>query len=151
MRRPRMKYEVVKLRTGSEICGMIKDMDEWIEITLPMICQLTKMGAMETLATFIPYAPLSKDSIITIARDDVMHRSNLNEQFIPFYDEASSRWLTMVESETIPLTNKMPTKEMVSRTVGAMLENMTDEELDAFEDEELMDDLTPPMDKALLH
>ena len=45
----------------------------------------------------------------------------------------------------------MPTKEMVSRTVGAMLENMTDEELDAFEDEELMDDLTPPMDKALLH
>jgi hypothetical protein len=75
----------------------------------------------------------------------------LNEQFIPFYDEASSRWLTMVESETIPLTNKMPTREMVSRTVGAMLENMTDEELDAFEDEELMDDLTPPMDKALLH
>ena len=117
-----MKYEVIKLKNGSEICGMIKDMDEWIEITLPMICQLTKLGAMETLATFIPYAPLSRDATLTLARQDVMHRSNLNEQFIPFYDEASSRWLTMVENEAIPLTNKMPPREVLSRTIGDMLE-----------------------------
>lgn len=151
MGRLRMKYEVVKLRTGSEICGMIKDMDEWIEITLPMICQLTKVNALETLATFIPYAPLSMDATITIARDDIMHRSNLNVQFIPFYDEASSRWLTMVETETIPLTNRVPIMESVSQTVNYILENMTDEELNDFEREELMNDLIPPVDKNLLH
>jgi len=149
-----MKYEVIKLKTGSEICGMIKDMDEWIEITLPMICQLTKLGAMETLATFIPYAPLSRDAVLTIARQDVMHRSNLNEQFIPFYDEASSRWLTMVENEAIPLTNKMPPREVLSRTIGDMLENMTDEELDELDrlqEEDFENDLSSPRDKTLIH
>jgi hypothetical protein len=109
---------------------------------------------METLATFIPYAPLSRDATLTLARQDVMHRSNLNEQFIPFYDEASSRWLTMVENETIPLTNKMPTREVLSRTIGDMLENMTDEELDELDrlqEEDFENDLSSPRDKTLIH
>jgi hypothetical protein len=147
-----MRYEVIKLRTGSEICGMITDMDEWIEITLPMICQLTKVSEIETMATFIPYAPLSRDSTLTIARDDVMHRSNLNEQFIPFYDEASSKWLTMVETASIPLTNKMPTRERFTRTIDDMLANMSDQELDELEQQEQLEDFYIfPNDTKLIH
>ena len=32
------RYEVLKLRTGSEIVGMVRDTHEGVEITLPMIC-----------------------------------------------------------------------------------------------------------------
>lgn len=138
-----MKYEVIKLRTGSEICGMIKDMDEWIEITLPMICQLTKVSEVDTMATFIPYAPLSRDSTLTIARDDVMHRSNLNEQFIPFYDEASSKWLTMVETASIPLSNQLPPRERFVQTIDDMLSNMTSAELDELDQQEQLEDILP--------
>ena len=34
------RYEVVKLITGAEICGMTRDMDDGIEILLPMTCNL---------------------------------------------------------------------------------------------------------------
>ena len=35
------KYEVVKLKTGTEIVGMTRDLGDKVEITLPMICQLS--------------------------------------------------------------------------------------------------------------
>ena len=34
------QYEVLKLRSGSEVVGMTRDTGEGIEITLPMICRL---------------------------------------------------------------------------------------------------------------
>ena len=86
------KYEVVKLKTGSEIVGMVRDTNNGVEITLPMICQLTVQDKLNTLATFYPYAPLSEDPIIMLPVDQVLYRSVMNQQFIPFYDEASSRW-----------------------------------------------------------
>ncbi len=36
------KYEVIKLKTGHEFCGMVRDGgDSEVQATLPMICQLT--------------------------------------------------------------------------------------------------------------
>ena len=34
-------YEVVKLKTGSEIVGMVRETSEGIDVTLPMICHLS--------------------------------------------------------------------------------------------------------------
>lgn len=97
------KYEVLRLRNGIEICGMTRDTGAKILITLPMICKLAALHPKETLATFYPYAPLSSDYIIELPHDYIVHRNALHEQYIPFYDEASSQWLNMLEDKTIPL------------------------------------------------
>jgi hypothetical protein len=132
-----MKYEVLKLKTGQEICGMVSHMESTVAVTLPMICQLTRVSPVNTLATFIPYAPLSKDAILTIEMDSILHISNMNDQFIPFYDEASSKWLGMVEEGNIPLTNVIPSpKEFLKEKIAGMMEHVTDADFDAWEQEE---------------
>ena len=132
-----MKYQVIKLKTGQELCGMVDMKDGLLEVTLPMICQLTKITATNTLATFIPYNPLGNDSIIKIGLESVMHASNMNEQFIPFYDEASAKWLSMVEDGNIPLTNKLPTaREFLKERMDSMLDTLTEEEIEMIAEEE---------------
>ena len=37
------QYEVLKLRSGSEVVGMTRDTHDAVEITLPMICKLEVM------------------------------------------------------------------------------------------------------------
>ena len=132
-----MKYEVIKLKTGQELCGMVSYNNDTVEITLPMICQLTKVSQTNTLATFIPYNPLGNDSILTIALESIMHTSSMNDQFIPFYDEASAKWLSMVEDGTIPLTNTLPTaKEFLKERMDTMLDSLTEEEIEMIAEEE---------------
>ena len=132
-----MKYEVIKLKTGQELCGMVSYNNDTVEITLPMICQLTKVTATNTLATFIPYNPLGNDSILTIGLESIMHTSSMNDQFIPFYDEASAKWLSMVEDGTIPLTNTLPTaKEFLKERMDTMLDSLTEEEIEMIAEEE---------------
>lgn len=136
-----MKYEVLKLKTGQELCGMVTYTSVSIEITLPMICQLTRVTQTNTLATFIPYAPLSHDPILSIGLESIMHTSPMNEQFIPFYDEASSRWLRMVEEGNIPLTNKTPSpREFIKGRIEEMMDNVSDEEFDEWEMNEGLDE-----------
>ena len=73
------KYEVVKLKTGTEIVGMTRDLGDKVEITLPMICQLSLIpGTPRTQATFHPYSALSSDMKVQIPLDSVMHRNNMN-------------------------------------------------------------------------
>jgi len=129
------KYEVLKLKTGTEICGMTRDKGHGIEIILPMVCQLSAITKSQTLATFYPYAPLSKDPAITIQIEQILHRSNMNEQFIPFYDEASSQWQTMVENGRIPLTNKANIRGLVEQTIENMLLTSDEEYSDVSEDD----------------
>tara|TARA_B100001175_G_scaffold232680_1_gene199163 strand:- start:306 stop:752 length:447 start_codon:yes stop_codon:yes gene_type:complete len=135
-----MKYEVIKLKTGQELCGMVSYNNDTVEITLPMICQLTKVSQTNTLATFIPYNPLGNDSILTIGLESIMHTSSMNDQFIPFYDEASAKWLSMVEDGTIPLTNTLPTaKEFLKERMDTMLDSLTEEEIEMMTEEEDLD------------
>lgn len=129
------KYEVLKLKTGTEICGMTRDTGKGTEVILPMICQLNAITKKQTLATFYPYAPLSKDPAITIQSEQILHRSNMNEQFIPFYDEASSQWQTMVEEGRIPLTNKSNIRGLVEQTIEEMISNTYDEYEDVSEED----------------
>ena len=138
------KYEVLKLKTGTEICGMTRETGNGIEVILPMICQLSAITRKQTLATFYPYAPLSKDPAISIPIEQILHRSNMNEQFIPFYDEASSQWQTMVEEGKIPLTNKSNIKGLVEQTLEDMMSQVKEE--DYYEEEE---DFTIPPDKTI--
>tara|TARA_B110000444_G_scaffold183712_1_gene172696 strand:+ start:567 stop:1025 length:459 start_codon:yes stop_codon:yes gene_type:complete len=136
-----MKYEVVKLKTGSELVGMVRDTTNNLEITLPMICQLTVQDT-KSLATFYPYAPLSEDPIIMIPVDQVLYRSIMNQQFIPYYDEASSRWLEMVETQSIPLTNRKNNPEDVRREyLSKVMETLLPEDLEMTEEDfELFDE-----------
>ena len=138
------KYEVVKLKTGSEIVGMVRDTNNGVEITLPMICQLTVQDKLNTLATFYPYAPLSEDPIITLPVDQVLYRSVMNQQFIPFYDEASSRWLEMVETQSIPLTNQKITTDDVRRDyLNKVMESLIPEDLELIEEDFEIEDFDP--------
>jgi len=149
-----MKYQVIKLKTGQELCGMVSYKENTIEVTLPMICQLTKVTATNNLATFIPYNPLGNDSILTIGIDSVMHTSNMNDQFIPFYDEASAKWLSMVETGSIPLTNTLPsTREFLRERINDMMDNLSQEELDMLEEESLEPDYLSVEDteKKIIH
>ena len=97
------RYEVIKLKTGLDIVGMVRDSGEGIHITLPMICQLQLTQTNDTLSTFIPYAPLSAEPTLFIPNTHIVHRNKLNEQFVSYYDNASARWLEMVENGTIPV------------------------------------------------
>lgn len=161
------KYEVLKLRTGGDIVGMTRNTQEGIEVTLPMICRLEAADVKTTLATFYPYAPLSSDPKVTIPLDMVTHRNTLNEQFIPFYDEASSRWFDMVENKTIPLTGDRKQihrayldriiEDLMSRPMTRdeeqMLQEMEEDEWNASDDAmyEFESNLVVPKDKKKIH
>ena len=165
------KYEVLKLRSGSEVVGMTRDTATGVEITLPMTCRLEVVNpeGSHTLATFYPYAPLSSDPMVTLPNDMIAHRSSLNEQFVPFYDEASARWFDMVENKTIPLTGDRKeirrayldriVQDLMNATGGPisereerMLQRMEEEEWDEF-DEQMADfeHALPPSDKKKIH
>ena len=148
-----MRYEVIKIITGAEICGMVEEVGDTLRITAPMICQLSRLDLTNTLATFIPYTPVSADSMITLDTEHVLHRSKMSEQYIPFYDEASSKWLTLVETESIPLTNKMPKMEYIKDTINKLVAGMSDEELDKLEEEQFLeeDSLLTPSDPKKIH
>ena len=144
-----MQYEVLKLRSGSEVVGMTRDTDNGIEITLPMICKLELVhDRVSTLATFYPYAPLSQDPTVVLPYDLVAHRNTMNKQFVPFYDEASSRWASMVEEESIPLTKdrEVVRREYLDKIVqdlmnatGGPITEREERMLRRFEEEELME------------
>ena len=95
-------YEVIRLDTGHEICGMTRRVGEVTEITLPMICHLSATFKGSTVATFYPYSPLTSDTVIKIPEDMILHRNTMNPQVIPMYDSASSKWLGMIENQSIP-------------------------------------------------
>ena len=122
------QYEVLKLLNGTEVVGMTRDTGNGIEITLPMICKLEVVAPAgnTTLATFYPYAPLSADATVLLPLDIIAHRNNMNEQFVPFYDEASSRWFDMVENKSIPLTGdkKQVRRAYLDRVVRDLMKQL---------------------------
>ena len=170
------QYEVLKLRTGQEIVGMTRNTPTGVHITLPMMCQLTvQTPKKDTLATFYPYAPMSQDATIVIPNDMIAHRNQMNEQFVPFYDNASAEWMQMLDEGKVPLVNTLSTgkeaqpigfKQHMDRVVQAMIEDaienpLTDEEIAKME-QEMMDadfeksykefaNLPAPIDKKKLH
>ena len=165
------KYEVLKLRSGSEVVGMTRDTATGVEITLPMICRLETINpeGSHTLATFYPYAPLSSDPMVTLPNDMIAHRSSLNEQFVPFYDEASARWFDMVENKTIPLTGDRKeirrayldriVQDLMNATGGPisereerMLQRMEEEEWEEYDESfDEFEHALPPTDKKKIH
>jgi len=165
------QYEVLKLRSGSEVVGMTRDTHEGIEVTLPMVCRLEVINpeGTHTLATFYPYAPMSADTTVKIPNDMIAHRNTLQEQFVPYYDEASARWFDMVENKKIPLTgNKKEVRrayldrivqDLMNATGGPMTEaeermlrRMEEEEWDEI-DETLADfeSALPPTNPKKIH
>lgn len=120
------EYEVLKLKTGLEIVGMTRDVQKGVEVTLPMICQLRMLPMKKnTLATFYPYAPMTSDTSVVIPYDHLVHRNVMNKQYVPFYDEASSQWMKMIEESSIPLTNKDPimSKEYMDQAIRSLIES----------------------------
>ena len=134
------KYEVIKTRTGAEIMGMTRDTGKGLEVTLPMICHLTAMpGGASSHCVFYPYAPLSSDETVLFPYDHIAHRSSVNEQFIPLYDNASASWFKMIENKSIPIKERNEDFEEKVRDAMARIlrtENeYLEEELDLLEEE----------------
>jgi len=98
------KYQVIKLRIGTEFVGMVREMPEGVEVTLPMCYQLTPINSTTTNCKFYPFAPTNKDVTIKLNEEDIMFRGTCAEQYIPAYDKASSQWMSMLENGTIPLS-----------------------------------------------
>jgi hypothetical protein len=155
-----VKYEIIRLKNGDEIVGMVNEVEDTLEITLPMTCHLSKVSSTKTLATFIPYSPLTSDSMLFIDMDNVLHVSEMNAQFIPFYDEASARWLTMVEEGNIPLSNKVviDPKEYLHKALDSILdgsENTYEEDIRMFEEaikeDEFTNSFDTPIDPKKIH
>ena len=145
------KYEVLKLRNGLEVVGMTRDTSKGIEITLPMVCKLNAgQTAVETLATFYPYAPLTSDTTVLVPIDHILHRNVMNEQYIPFYDEASSQWLDMLENNSIPLINGTTKRRYMDKILQNLINEVSDEY--DYEDFDLeFEEAIPPKDKTKLH
>jgi len=144
------KYEVIKLITGESIVGITtSETDEKIDVIVPMICQLNLIATKETMATFIPYQPLSADSIISFPHDTIVQRSDVNEQFIDIYDSAAAQWLQMVEEKSIPLVSRDDRKKVFNKFVDEKLQLLRKEigldDIDEYE----FDDL--PSDKDIIH
>lgn len=156
------RYEVIKLKTGTEIVGMTRDVGASLEVTLPMICQLSLIpGTPRTQAIFYPYSPLSADERVNIPKEQVMHRQLMNDQFIPFYDNASSKWFDMIENQSIPLANDE------DKRIGEMMRNSLQRIMqrgEPFDEDDLIDDIfdeaqdisdfesaLPPKDKKKIH
>jgi len=148
------QYEVLKLRNGLEVVGMTRDTTKGIEVTLPMVCRLsTGQTPVETLATFYPYAPLSADTSVVVPLDHILHRNVMNEQYIPFYDEASSQWLHMLENNSIPLINGTSKRKYIDKILQNLIDEVGEQtELDEYEDYDLdFETSIPPKDKKKLH
>jgi len=145
------QYEVLKLRNGLEVVGMTRDTAQGIEVTLPMVCRLSAGATpVETLATFYPYAPLSSDTTVTVPIDHILHRNVMNQQYIPFYDEASSQWLDMLENNSIPLINGTAKRKYIDKILNNLI-NEVSEDYD-YEDFDLeFEESLPPIDKKKLH
>ena len=136
------RYEVIKLKSGAEVVGMTRDCGDHLEITLPMICQLSLVpGTPRTNAVFYPYAPLSADEIINIPKFEIIHRNLMNEQFVPYYDDASSRWFDMIENKSIPLATLEDRKvtEIMRRSLDRMMSQMSEAPDEQFIEEALED------------
>lgn len=156
------RYEVIKLKTGTEIVGMTRDVGPSLEVTLPMICQLSLIpGTPRTQAIFYPYSPLSCDERVNIPKTEVMHRQLMNDQFIPFYDNASSKWFDMIENQSIPLANDEDKRigDMMRKSLSKIMERG-----EPFDEDDLIDEIfyesdsvsefesaVPPKDKKKIH
>ena len=161
------RYEVIKLKNGSEVVGMTRDLGDKIEITLPMICQLSLVpGTPRTNAVFFPYAPLSSDEKVNIPKLEIVHRNLMNDQFIPYYDNASAKWMEMIENKSIPLANAedLKVQEVMRRHIDRLLNNEKGflEAPDAEFIEDMLEDMSddefeefkyarPPKDKKKFH
>tara|TARA_Y100000816_G_C25965315_1_gene503706 strand:- start:228 stop:722 length:495 start_codon:yes stop_codon:yes gene_type:complete len=154
------RYEVIKLKSGTEVVGMTRDCGDHVEITLPMICQLSLIpGTPRTNATFYPYAPLSADEMVKIPNYEIVHRNIMNEQFVPYYDDASSRWFEMIENKSIPLASAEDKKvsEIMRRSLDRLLTRPPSEEFieEALEEMDLeleeFENSIAPTDKKKLH
>ena len=118
------RYEVIKLKTGLDIVGMVRDSGEGIHITLPMICQLQLTQTNDTLSTFIPYAPLSAEPTLFIPNTHIVHRNKLNDQFVSYYDNASAKWLEMVENGTIPVKSNQEYQRDIKAYVDRAMQDI---------------------------
>lgn len=135
------RYEVIKLKSGTEVVGMTRDCGDVLEITLPMICQLSLVpGTPRTNAVFYPYAPLSADEVVSIPKFEIVHRNIMNEQFVPYYDDASSRWFEMIENKSIPLAT------VEDKKVAEVMRRSLDRILGRAPDDDFIEDVLDEMD-----
>ena len=74
-----------------EIFRLVREVDNKLELTLPMSIPATKGmtgGITLHLGPFIPY---TKDESIVVETKDITYRTSLDKQYISFYDDTLSQ------------------------------------------------------------
>ena len=104
-------YEIIKLVCGSQLVGMvIDDGNESIRVVVPMSFSFSPEGD-DTKVGFHPYQPLSSEMVLLLSKADIIHRSKLNPEFVPFYDQSAASWVSNNEDGKVISHNKFTLME----------------------------------------
>ena len=90
--------------------------------------------------SILSYAPLSADEVMSMPKFEIMHRNIMNEQFVPYYDDASSRWFEMIENKSIPLAT------VEDKKVAEIMRRSLDRILGRAPDDDFIEDVLDEMD-----
>ena len=95
------KYEFVKFKDGKEVFAMVREIliSSKLELHFPMNIQLAPAATGGVLVHLGPYIPFTKEDSITVDTNSVLFRTSISKQFINYYDEACTAWLSIREDE----------------------------------------------------
>ena len=104
-------------------------------------CHSRNFKVDENTFNFFKMYRASADEVINITKFEIIHRNLMNEQFVPYYDDASSRWFEMIENKSIPLATVEDKKvsEIMRRSIDRMMSRMTEAPDEQFIEEQLED------------
>ena len=136
------KYQYIRLNNGHEIFAMVREIDDQLEIHLPMniMCKPAMSGGVTIHLG--PFVPFTTDDKMVINNSDVIVRTSMTDQFIEFYDEACTTWLDMRENDTIEIKSVKEDMQQQRKQITKMIEerlgSLTKEEMgeDYYEEEE---------------
>ena len=90
-------YQYLKFNDGKEIFAMVREIDNKLELNLPMnvMCKPALSGGVTIHLG--PFVPFTTDDKMIIDTNDIVVRTSITNQFISLYDEACTTWLDMRE------------------------------------------------------
>ena len=119
-------YQYIKFNDGKEIFAMVREIDDKLELNLPMhiMCRPAITGGVTIhLGPFVPFTTVEKMIIDT---SDVVVRTSITNQFISLYDEACTTWLDMRENDKLDIkTSKEDYRQQQKELASLVKENLS--------------------------
>tara|TARA_Y100000401_G_scaffold114543_1_gene116744 strand:+ start:3133 stop:3606 length:474 start_codon:yes stop_codon:yes gene_type:complete len=143
MSKDNTSYQYLRFNNGKEIFAMVREVDNKLELTLPMSI-LARPGMTGGITLHLgPFIPYTKDESIVVETKDITYRTSLDKQYISFYDDAVTAWLDMRDNNKVEVMTEKEDNERARKELAGIIEkrlkNITKEEMFAedLEDEDL--------------